>query len=274
MVFPCSTSGSRRGSVCCPRAVKPSDAANPRPVPYRGNAYGSTLRLTLGCLLADQLGIELRRVGSGTRLTFGDGEQALSEWMRRQRPSRLVADATALAPRRRVARRSRPAAQPPRKSRPRLLAHAHGRQGGGEGSRTRASGRLTSVERPPKRSPPAALPASSGRWAGMDVGGRRKGFHAALIDDDRLLRLERLTAVADAVAWLRELAADLVAIDSPRTPAPPGEKARAGERAVATSICNIRWTPDRARLDSNPEYYEWIEHGFGSTTRVSPLGSR
>ena len=49
---------------------------------YRGNAYGSTLRLTLGCLLADQLGIELRRVGSGTRLTFGDGEQALSEWMR------------------------------------------------------------------------------------------------------------------------------------------------------------------------------------------------
>lgn len=96
----------------------------------------------------------------------------------------------------------------------------------------------------------------------MDVGGRRKGFHAALIDDDRLLRLERLPAVADAVAWLRELAADLVAIDSPRTPAPPGEKARAGERAVATSICNIRWTPDRAGLDSNREYYEWIEHGF------------
>ena len=96
----------------------------------------------------------------------------------------------------------------------------------------------------------------------MDVGGRRKGFHAALIDDDRLLRLERLTAVADAVAWLRELAADLVAIDSPRDASPAGREARAGERAVATSICNIRWTPDRARLDSNPEYYEWIEHGF------------
>lgn len=45
---------------------------------YRGNAYGSTLRLTLGCLL----GIELRRVGSGTRMTFGtDGEQALTRWM-------------------------------------------------------------------------------------------------------------------------------------------------------------------------------------------------
>ncbi|WP_386143941.1 GIY-YIG nuclease family protein [Streptomyces yanii] len=30
---------------------------------YRGNAAGSTLRLTLGCLL----GLELRRVGSGKR---------------------------------------------------------------------------------------------------------------------------------------------------------------------------------------------------------------
>jgi len=48
---------------------------------YRGNAEGSTLRLTLGCLLAEQLGIELRRVGSGTRRTFSHGEQKLSEWM-------------------------------------------------------------------------------------------------------------------------------------------------------------------------------------------------
>ncbi|WP_432507406.1 GIY-YIG nuclease family protein [Kineococcus arenarius] len=49
---------------------------------YRGNAYGSTLRLTLGVLLADELGIGLRRVGStGNRLTFSDGEAVLSEWM-------------------------------------------------------------------------------------------------------------------------------------------------------------------------------------------------
>ena len=47
----------------------------------RGNAYGSTLRLTLGCLLSKQLGIELRRVGAGTRMTFAHGEARLSEWM-------------------------------------------------------------------------------------------------------------------------------------------------------------------------------------------------
>lgn len=48
---------------------------------YTGNAEGSTLRLTLGVLLAQDLGIELRRVGSGTRRTFSAGEQALSAWM-------------------------------------------------------------------------------------------------------------------------------------------------------------------------------------------------
>jgi hypothetical protein len=48
---------------------------------YTGNAEGSTLRKTLGCLLANELGIQLRRVGSGVRLTFIEGEQALSAWM-------------------------------------------------------------------------------------------------------------------------------------------------------------------------------------------------
>ena len=48
---------------------------------YCGNAEGSTLRLTLGCLLAKELGVHLRRVGSGKRLTFHTGESKLSAWM-------------------------------------------------------------------------------------------------------------------------------------------------------------------------------------------------
>jgi hypothetical protein len=49
---------------------------------YGGNAEGSTLRRTLGCLLSGQLGIKLRRVGSGGRYTFTNpGEQALDRWM-------------------------------------------------------------------------------------------------------------------------------------------------------------------------------------------------
>ena len=49
---------------------------------YRGNAEGSTLRRTLGCLLTSTLNIKLRRVGSGTRYTFTNrGEQVLDQWM-------------------------------------------------------------------------------------------------------------------------------------------------------------------------------------------------
>ena len=46
-----------------------------------GNAYGSTLRLSLGCLLSQRLNIKLHKTGSSNRLTFGKGENALSDWM-------------------------------------------------------------------------------------------------------------------------------------------------------------------------------------------------
>lgn len=47
-----------------------------------GTVEGSTLRLTLGCLLADELGLRLAAVGRSGRLTFGvDGEARLSAWM-------------------------------------------------------------------------------------------------------------------------------------------------------------------------------------------------
>ena len=47
----------------------------------RGNAYDSTLRLSLGCLLAKRLGIELRRTGKNQRATFGPGEINLCDWL-------------------------------------------------------------------------------------------------------------------------------------------------------------------------------------------------
>jgi hypothetical protein len=48
----------------------------------RGNAEGSTLRLTLGSLLATQSDFPLRRVGSGRRMTFTHlGEQWLDTWL-------------------------------------------------------------------------------------------------------------------------------------------------------------------------------------------------
>ena len=47
----------------------------------KADAEGSTLRKTLGVLLANELGIELRRIGSGNRRTFAGGEAVLNRWM-------------------------------------------------------------------------------------------------------------------------------------------------------------------------------------------------
>lgn len=49
---------------------------------YTADAYGSTLRQTLGVLLADQSGFPIRRVGHGNRKTLTHlGEQWLDRWM-------------------------------------------------------------------------------------------------------------------------------------------------------------------------------------------------
>ncbi|WP_256349957.1 GIY-YIG nuclease family protein [Enterobacter sp. ENT03] len=49
---------------------------------YSGNAAGSTLRRTLGVLLSGVSSFSLRRVGSGSRMTFTHpGEQWLDVWM-------------------------------------------------------------------------------------------------------------------------------------------------------------------------------------------------
>ena len=49
---------------------------------FGGNAAGSTLRLTLGCLLEQEIGTILRRVGTRGRLTFTNpGEQVLDGWI-------------------------------------------------------------------------------------------------------------------------------------------------------------------------------------------------
>jgi hypothetical protein len=47
----------------------------------RANADGSSLRKTLGVVLADELGLELRRVGSGKQITLAGGEAILNRWM-------------------------------------------------------------------------------------------------------------------------------------------------------------------------------------------------
>jgi predicted nuclease with RNAse H fold len=99
------------------------------------------------------------------------------------------------------------------------------------------------------------------RWLGVDVGGKRKGFDIALIDNRWVLALAghlRREAVIDLVARGRPT---VVAIDSPRCCAPTGQTTRAGERQLAKSICGIRWTPDERQVHARA-YYAWIVEGL------------
>lgn len=107
---------------------------------------------------------------------------------------------------------------------------------------------------------------------GIDVGGRRKGFHGcALRGDDVVAGPERLPDVASAIGWVGALDPAVVALDSPKTCAPEGESSRADERALARAVCGIRWTPEPSRLAGNP-YYEWVEHGLELYAALAAAG--
>jgi predicted nuclease with RNAse H fold len=128
-------------------------------------------------------------------------------------------------------------------------------------------------------------------FAGVDVGGRRKGFDVALIDVDwglhrdmygelpngraaRLIAVRRFADAEQAAAWLAERAPRLVAVDSPRHAAPPGARSRLDERELAARICGIRYTPDGRTLEAPHKsgYYEWINNGLGLYAALEKAG--
>ena len=107
------------------------------------------------------------------------------------------------------------------------------------------------------------MAAERASWAGVDVGARRKGFHVALIDDEGVVDGPWQASLAqDVVERLRPGRPLVVAVDSPRRPAPPGSGSRPAEREFAAAgICAIRYTPDARRLQRS-RYYEWIRNGL------------
>ena len=98
-------------------------------------------------------------------------------------------------------------------------------------------------------------------WVGVDVGGKRKGFDVAVIDDRRVLALQSRQSCEQVVETVIAKRPAVVAIDSPRTCAPEGQTARDSELQLAKSICGIRWTPDAQRVRASA-YYAWILEGL------------
>lgn len=100
------------------------------------------------------------------------------------------------------------------------------------------------------------------RWLGVDVGGARKRFDVALVDERRLLALEGGLSRDAVVALVRRTRPAVVAIDGPRRCAPDGETSRASERQLARAVCGIRWTPDAATVHDGSAYYGWVVEGL------------
>lgn len=120
-------------------------------------------------------------------------------------------------------------------------------------------------------------------WAGIDVGGRRKGFHVAILREaghgpELPERPRRLATPRDVVRWLGHWAPALVAVDSPRMLA-DDRRRFAGERRLAREVCRVRYTPTRAalrrqKLSRAPTYYEWIECGLEVYAALAAAGLR
>lgn len=99
-------------------------------------------------------------------------------------------------------------------------------------------------------------------WAGVDVGGKRKGFDMAVIDDRCVLAINGHLTCQQVVNLVMETRPAVVAIDSPRSYAPDGQTARDCELQIAKSICGIRWTPGERHVRASA-YYAWILEGAG-----------
>ena len=100
------------------------------------------------------------------------------------------------------------------------------------------------------------------RFAGVDVGGRRKGFDVALVEGGRVTGLFARQSREEVVSVLAAVRPLVVGIDSPCECAPAGERSRSGERRLAREVCPIFYTPDEATVRSGNPFYGWVVEGL------------
>ncbi len=109
---------------------------------------------------------------------------------------------------------------------------------------------------------------SSKLWAGVDVGGYRKGFHVAIINEQRHIKvLEHCEGKSknEVLEIFKNNPPRIIAVDSPKSFAPKGQRSRQCECDIMRRVCGIRATPDEDGIKEQERkgssYYEWIRHG-------------
>lgn len=95
-------------------------------------------------------------------------------------------------------------------------------------------------------------------FAGVDVGGEKKGFHLALTDGQTILELGAELPLAKAIEWLKQKKPAVIAIDAPPKALIQGPNTRAAEQALCKAGFRIQWT---RRQGTGLPAPEWMQHG-------------
>jgi predicted nuclease with RNAse H fold len=106
------------------------------------------------------------------------------------------------------------------------------------------------------------IPRGAGAVAGVDVGGRRKGFHAVALDSDGSITGRRASCdPEEIVAWCAELGTRLVAVDAPCAWSTDG-RSRPAEAALKKVRIQCFSTPTReAALAHATDHFGWMLNG-------------
>ena len=106
------------------------------------------------------------------------------------------------------------------------------------------------------------IPRGAGAVAGVDVGGRRKGFHAVTLNSAGAISGRRASCdPEEIVAWCAELGARLVAVDAPCAWSSDG-RSRPAEAALKKVPVQCFSTPTReAALAHATDHFGWMLNG-------------
>lgn len=117
---------------------------------------------------------------------------------------------------------------------------------------------------------------SSSRVAGIDVGGRKKGFHAVALENGAYLDQKGTRDVHELVKWcVRIVRARVIAVDAPCRWSRDGH-ARPAERALMQQGIFCFSSTTREKAVSHPtDYFGWMLRGeelYQALERTHPLG--
>ena len=93
---------------------------------------------------------------------------------------------------------------------------------------------------------------------GVDVGGRRKGFHAVALRNGRF-ETSNSVEPSDIAEWSEKVGAIIVAVDAPCGWSDKG-KSRQAERCLAAKAIHCYATPSR-KVAKTKTFYEWVLNG-------------